>query len=344
MPKKEIIVIGTSAGGVEALKRLVAAMPEGLGASIFVVQHTSRNSPGILAEILDRAGDLRAVNPSDQQEILPGVIYVAPPDHHLLLEHNGHVRIMRGPKENGFRPAVDPLFRSAARAFGPRVVGVVLTGGLDDGTAGLLAIKRRGGTAVVQDPKDAFDPSMPLNALRHVRVDYCLPLAEIPLLLVRLATEPAEEEGAYPVTDDLDVEVKIAREDKATDAGVMKLGEPSIFTCPECHGTLLELKKDDFLSYRCHTGHAFSPGSLLAELTQNIENSLWTAIRSIQESVMLLRRLAEQVNGGEQKTSTEMLLQKAEEAERRADLVRQVVMHHEKQGSGAGGQESGRDT
>jgi two-component system chemotaxis response regulator CheB len=292
--------------------------------------HVAPDSPAILHEILAREGDLPALSARDWEEIRMGHIYVAPPDRHLILDPSGYTRLTKGPKENRFRPAVDPLFRSAARAFGPRVVGVVLTGGLDDGTAGLLAIKQRGGLAVVQDPDDALAPSMPLNAMRHIAVDYCLPLVEVAPLLARLSSKPAEEEGAYPVSEELDIEVKIAQEDKALDAGVMKLGELSPFTCPECHGTLLQMKEGNFLRFRCHTGHAFSASSLLAELTDNVEDTLWTAVRSLQESTMLMRHLAQHLGGNGEGAMAELFLQKAQEAERRADLVRQAVMGHDK--------------
>jgi two-component system chemotaxis response regulator CheB len=330
MPNRDIIVIGASAGGIEALRLLVRALPKNLQAAIFIVVHTAPDGPGVLHEILAYEGCLPSVSARDWEDIRMGHIYVAPPDRHLLLDPSGYTRLTKGPKENRFRPAVDPLFRSAARAFGSRVVGVVLTGGLDDGTAGLLAIKQCGGLAVVQDPDDALAPSRPLNAVKHVPVDYCLPLAEIAPLLVRLSGEPAAQEGAYPVSEELDIEVKIAKEDKALDAGVMKLGQPSPFTCPECHGTLLQMKEGNFLRFRCHTGHAFSINSLLAELANNVEETLWTAIRSIQESTMLMRHLAQHLSAGGEGAMAELFLQKAQEAERQADLVRQAVISHEK--------------
>ena len=338
--RKDIIVVGASAGGVEALQKLVGALPRKFPASMFIVQHMAPQSPSVLALILDRAGEVPVVEADDHMEIKPGRIYVAPPDHHLLIEPGGYLRTTRGPKENRFRPAVDPLFRSAARAYGPRVIGIVLTGGLDDGTAGLWAIKRRGGLAVVQDPEEALATSMPLNAMRYVKIDYCLPLTEMAPLLVRLASEPAEEEGAYPMSDEMEIEVNIARETNAKEAGVMKLGEKSIFTCPECHGALLEMKEGDRYRFRCHTGHAFSISSLLAELTENIEHSLWNSIRSIEESTMLMRHLAEHLNGSEPQEMIEMLQQKAQEAQRRADLVRRAAMSHDKLSEGKVEQET----
>lgn len=255
MPKKDIIVIGASAGGIEALRLIVRDLPKDFAASIFVVLHTAPQSPGILDQILARAGSLPATNATDKEQIQPGRMYVAPPDHHLLIEP-GIVRVTKGPKENRFRPAIDPLFRSAAQAYGARVVGLILTGGLDDGTAGLRAVKQLGGTAIVQDPEDAVAPSMPASARRYVEVDYCLPLVEIAAQLVRLTGTPAEEKGAAQVQDGMEIETKIAKEDEAIGVGVRNLGKPSSYACPECHGVLLQLKEVDRIRFRCHTGHA----------------------------------------------------------------------------------------
>src|SRR5438270_410467 len=235
MPGHDIVVVGASAGGVEALETLVRTLPPGLPAAIFVVLHVPAQSPSFLPVILSRSGLLETVQASDGLEIKHGHIYVAPPDHHMLVER-GHVQVVRGPKENRHRPAVDPLFRSAARAYGPRVVGVVLTGALDDGTAGLLAVKRRGGIAVVQDPSNALYPGMPRSALENIAVDYSLPLSDIGLLLRRLVYEPAEEEGAYSVSEDMEMETKLAEMDIDTLNSSKPVGTPSGFSCPEFGG------------------------------------------------------------------------------------------------------------
>ena len=329
MPK-DIIVVGASTGGIEALKMLVGALPKDFAASIFIVVHTSPHSPGILAAILERAGDLAAVAVKYRERIRPGVIYVPPPDHHLLLEP-GVALTTRGPRENRFRPAVDPLFRSAAQVYGPRVVGVILTGGLDDGTAGLWAVKKLGGTAIVQDPKDALVDSMPRNALQHVSVDYCLPLSEIAPLLVRLTGKgaAAQEEGTYQVPEEFEIEVNIAREEVALDAGVLKLGEPSNYACPECHGVLLQLKEAGRMRFRCHTGHAYSVDSLIAEISEGVDEALWNAVRAIEEHILLMRHLAEHARANENGTTAEHFLRRAQAAERRADLLRQASMKHE---------------
>jgi two-component system chemotaxis response regulator CheB len=195
LPGHDIIVIGASSGGIESLIEVVAGLPQDLSAAIFVVLHVSPQSKSELPAILSRAGPLPAAHAKDDETIAPGRIYVAPPDLHLLL-NSERVRLVRGPKENNTRPAVDPLFRSAALAFGPRVVGVVLSGSLDDGTAGLIAVKKRGGVAIVQDPADAVFPDMPRNAMEAVDVDHCLPKSEIAAVLARLSREPAKKEVA----------------------------------------------------------------------------------------------------------------------------------------------------
>jgi two-component system chemotaxis response regulator CheB len=323
--EKDIVVIGASAGGIEALRSLVARLPRNFRASIFVVTHTSPESPGVLATILERAGPLPALCVRDSAPIQPGRIYVPAPDHHLLVQP-GYARATRGPRENRFRPAVDPLFRSAAQTYGPRVIGVILTGGLDDGTAGLAAVKKLGGTAVVQDPADALFPSMPQSAVKHVTVDHCVPLADIPALLVRLTRERAEDQGAFKVPENIRIEVDIAKEDNALDAGIMKLGEPSIYACPECHGVLLKIPGEgkERPRFRCHTGHAYSVESLLADMQEKTEDSLWSAVRAIEEHVLLLRHLAEHVQ--DHTGTAEELRRRADQVQHNAELVRRAVL------------------
>lgn len=329
MSRRDIIVIGASSGGIEALKALVARFPPDFKAAIFVTLHVAPYSLGILPDILEHSGPLPAANAQDMEPIEPGRIYVAPPDRHLILDPSGRVRITRGPRENRFRPAIDPMFRSAAHAFGPRVVGVVLTGWLDDGTAGLWAIKERGGTTIVQHPDDAFAPAMPLNAIKHVEVNHIVPLKQIAPLLVRVAETQAAEEGVSPVSEEMEIEVKIAREDGALESGIMKWGEPSVYACPECHGVLLQLKEGGNLRFRCHTGHAYSVDSLLAEFGEKTEETLWSAIRAIEEGVLLMRDLAQHFGERHSSTDAEALLRKADESQQRAELVRRAVMNHD---------------
>jgi two-component system chemotaxis response regulator CheB len=318
---------GASAGGIEALRELVAALPADFPAPICVVMHTSPQSPGILDSILLRAGRLAANNARDRERLAPGQIYVAPPNCHLLVEP-GIVRVTRGPRENRFRPAIDPLFRSAAQVFGPAAIGVVLTGNLDDGTAGLWAIKQLGGTAIVQGPDDALFPSMPATALQHVRVDYSLPLAQIGPMLVQLTAAPVVEPADSPVSRSLEVEVKIAKEQNPLAAGLSEVFTPSTFTCPECHGVLMELEEGHRIRFRCHTGHAYSLDSLVAAVSEGIEDSLWIAIRALEEGEMLMRRVADHL-ATHSADAARPLTERADEARRQSDMIRRIVWDRE---------------
>jgi two-component system chemotaxis response regulator CheB len=330
MPLKDIVVVGASAGGVEALRLMVGALPETYKGSIFVVLHVGSVCESSLDRVLDRAGPLPAQRARNREEFKPGHIYVAPADHHLLLEENGQMRLTRGPRENRFRPAIDPLFRSAAFSFGPRVVGVILSGYLDDGTAGLWAVKERGGTAIVQSPETAIGTSMPLNALKHVPVDYTLEPAKIALILVELALTPATQEGVKPMSKQMEAEVKIAREDNALESGILEWGEASLYACPECHGVLLQLKEGSNIRFRCHTGHAYSVETLLSEFNQKTEEILWNALRSIEETVLLLKRMASHLSQHRHNEAADALLQEAKDAQARADRIRDVVFQQGK--------------
>jgi two-component system chemotaxis response regulator CheB len=326
--KPDIIVIGASAGGLKVFEIIVSQLPSNLPAAVFILWHISPDYPSLLPEILAKSTPLPVKHASGKEPIRPGHIYVAPPDHHMLVEW-GNVRLSRGPKENRFRPAIDVLFRSAAHSYGQRVIGVVLSGSLDDGAAGLFAIKERGGIAVVQDPYDALHSSMPKAALKAVEVDYCVPSIEIGALLGHLVNKAIPLQEVNPVSEKMDVEVGIAREDNGLDMGIMKLGELSPYTCPECHGVLLQLKEGSLLRFRCHTGHAYSLNTLLAEVTQSIEESLWDGIRTIEASEMLMTHTAKHLREMNEHEAADLLLQKAEDAKRRGNLVRQALMSNE---------------
>lgn len=330
MDKRNIIVIGASAGGFEALKQLVSDLPEDLDASVFIVWHISPDVRGILPQVLNRAGRLKTAHAVDGEPILPGRIYVAPPDHHLLIE-NGHVRVTRGPKENRFRPAIDPLFRSAAIAYGARVIGVVLSGALDDGTAGLWAIKQQGGLTIVQEPSDAEVSSMPLNAIHAVKVDHIIPVAEMGALLTELTKEQVSLQNGKKIDDEkrTQMEVRVAMEDKSISESIFEYGNPTPYTCPECHGVLVALHEGGRIRFRCHTGHAFSADSLLAGITENIEETLWNAVRSIEEGMLLLNHMGDHFAEINQPQIAAMYFKKASEAKRHADLVRVAVFDTE---------------
>lgn len=290
----DIVVIGASAGGLRPLRALVAALPEGYGGAIFVVVHTDPEADSHLADILTRSGPVPARLASDGQPIVPGHIHVAPPDFHLLLEA-GVMRVLRGPRENRHRPAVDPLFRSAGWLYGPRVVGVLLSGNLDDGTAGLWAVKSCGGTTVVQEPDEAQSPGMPTNALRFNRVDHRLRAADIGALLARrdrAREAPPAEPAAMPGR--VGVENALTLAPMADRSTMDRLGMLSPFTCPSCGGALWELEEPGgHLHYRCHTGHAVTQAGLLIEQGSAVEDRLYRALRAVQEKAMALRRLAD---------------------------------------------------
>jgi two-component system chemotaxis response regulator CheB len=285
---RDIIVVGASAGGVDALRTMVAGLPADLPAAVFVVLHVGEASR--LVPILDRAGPLPVASAASGEPFERGHVYVAPPGKHLLL-HNDHMLLRRGPRENLARPAIDPLFRSAAATFGSRVIGVVLSGALSDGTAGLRAIKRCGGVAVVQDPADAMVVSMPLNALRFVDVDHVVPTAGLAPLLGTLARQKAGPTPEIPL--DIRLETAIAAQELADMRIDDMLGKPSRFTCPECHGALWEIEDGKMLRYRCHVGHAFTADAVLTSQTDEIDRLLGTLLRSHQERAALTRRMAE---------------------------------------------------
>ena len=334
MNSKNIIVIGASAGGFEALKELVSGIPADFQASIFVVWHMSPDVLGVLPQVFSRMETLPAAHAFDQEVIEDGRIYVAPPDRHLLIDA-GRVRVTRGPKENRFRPAVDPLFRSAAYHYGPDVIGVILSGALDDGTSGLWTIKHRGGITIVQDPRDAEVPSMPENAIREVEIDHTLPVSEIPGLLVSLIDDKSRNPRAAPAPSHeqeaelLRREIGIAAEHTLLETGIMDLGDLTPYTCPDCHGVLSAVIEGPTKRFRCHTGHAFTSDSLLATVTEDIENSLWNAIRGVDESIILLNHMGDHFADVNQPRLAALYFQKANEARDRNKVIRSTVFRHE---------------
>lgn len=325
---RRIVVIGASAGGLEPLLEIVKVLPSGLPAAVFVVQHTTPDNPGYLADILSSRGVLPARYPAHGERFSDSMIHVAPPDYHLMLDADRKLIVVKGPKENRTRPAIDPLFRSAALHYGAAVVGIVLSGSLDDGVSGLHAIKTCGGTAIVQDPRDAVVDSMPRQALRYVSVDYIKPAAEIGALIAALATQPlpVSEEIVVAMREEMEAELRAAQGQSSADE-LLKLGDPSLLTCPECHGALVRLRDSRPTRYRCHTGHAFTAESLLTELNRTTEESFWGTVRSLQETAMLLGHLAGHL---ESSISDSVLLkQHAQLAEERARAVKRVSAEHE---------------
>jgi two-component system chemotaxis response regulator CheB len=288
---RDIVVVGASAGGVEALREVVRHLPENLGATIFVVLHLPPSGTSVLPQILRRVGRLKAVHAQDGERFERGCIYIAPPDQHMRFA-DGHVTLDRGPKENGHRPAVDPMFRSAAETFGGRVAGVVLSGVLDDGAAGLVAIKNRGGTTLVQSAGDAMYPTMPAAALEAIgEPDVTGTARELAEAIAGLAGRPPN--GPRPTAvPNLPVETEPLIEVERGASEQPQRGGPSGFTCPECHGALWETQEGNLARFRCRTGHEFSPESLVAEQSDHVERALWAALRALEEKAAMLRRMS----------------------------------------------------
>ncbi|MFC4637548.1 chemotaxis protein CheB [Deinococcus hohokamensis] len=293
MNAQPIVVIGGSAGALGGLLEIVRQLPRDFPAAVLVVIHVSPDYPSRLPALLNAAGPLEARTARSGERPMPGCIYVAPPDHHLLCQDSG-LLVSRGPKENRARPSIDVLFRSAAYTHGPQVTGVLLSGMLDDGTSGLWTIKHLGGHAIVQHPEEAEHPSMPLSAVRRVEVDEILPVRGIGPSLLRMVRGP-EQRGEGDMSDQerrrVGVEVGVAAEDNAFGSGILGLGPMSTFTCPECHGVMVRLEENGHLRFRCHTGHAFTAAALLSELRESVEATLWSAVRVMDENVMLLEHL-----------------------------------------------------
>jgi two-component system chemotaxis response regulator CheB len=322
MAAHDIIVIGSSAGGVEALTMLCSHLPKDLPAAIFIAQHVSPTSRSVLPQLLGRAGKLPVSHAVDGATITSGTICVAPPDYHLLLENDQTV-LRRGPHENRTRPAIDPLFRSAAIAYGPRVIGVILTGVLDDGTAGLAAIKCCGGLSVVQDPMDAAWPDMPRSALERDHADYVVGLAELPDLLVRLCREPAGP--VLPVPPGLIAEARIAAQEAPLPEHLSRLGHPSHITCPQCGGVLNEVVEAGSVRFRCQIGHAFTAEGLVAAQNDELERALESAARMHRDRVVLLRRLQQMSTARSLWHTAERWRAGAEESERAANLIGEAI-------------------
>lgn len=314
---RDIVCIGGSAGGLPPLRDLASALPADLPAAVFVVTHMGADNPGVLASLLQAKSRLRVEMPADGQPIAHGRVYVARPDFHLLVKRD-RIGVVRGPRENGFRPAVDPLFRTAARAYGARAIGIVLSGGLDDGAAGLLAIRRAGGTTIVQDPEDAQVPQMPLNALAQLEPDFVLETRSMAATVVDLCREPLRN-FAPPADDDCADPAEFIADALRTGA----FNRPaSPFSCPECEGVLWERAGEG--GYRCHVGHGFTPQSLLAAKDMTLERALWTSLRILEENVALRRRMVDRVER-HFPGLVERYRADADEAERHADVVRKLL-------------------
>lgn len=302
-PRRGLVVIGASAGGVETLKDVVAGLPAALPAAVCVVLHIAPSSPSALAQILGRAGPLPCRPAEDRDPLREGTIMVAPPDHHLVVE-DGVVRLSVGPRENGHRPSVDVLFRSAAAVWHERVIGVILSGTRDDGAAGLAAIKAGGGATIVQDPDEAMYPGMPSSALAHVAVDAVVPSA----LIAQTVCAMVRGEDPGPGTGN--GETVRASEGKTVTS-----------VCPECGGVLTEEHPAGVPQWECHVGHRYSSRSLADAQGVRVEQALWTAVRMLRDRSALLKRMADHAEARQQPRSARRFRNQARDASDQADVV-----------------------
>lgn len=329
MPAYDAVVIGTSAGGVAALIQVIGALPASFPLSIFIVIHVTNQAPSLMPEILTREGEIPAVHPQDMERIEKGKIYLAPPNHHLLIRDK-HIELSKGAKVNHSRPSIDRLFISAAHAYNQRLIGVVLTGMLDDGSLGLAEIKRYGGTTIVQEPTEALFPQMPLNAIRASDCDYVLTLDEISKTLIRLV-EQAEAEQTVAMNSQEYDESRQLDNSYETDPSrhgeeVYEKGKPSVYGCPDCGGVLAEMDKNGILHYVCRIGHTYSVEWLLTLQSEAIEKAFWTALRGLEESASFARHLAQQANGNTPQAKEQQYLDSAIEYERQAEILRNLLL------------------
>lgn len=328
---RDLIVIGASAGGIEALQHLLAGLPADIPASVLIVLHTAGRSSSMLPQIFGRATALKTSHPEDGERLRRGHVYIAPPDFHMLVQGN-HIRVLQGPRENLHRPAIDPLFRSAAVSAGARVIGVVLSGMLDDGTSGLMVVRAHGGVPIVQDPLTATFSSMPRHALEQVPQATVLPLEQIPAEIMRLVreelpepAEPAQHPGSLEEKETRLLELEMPQIESEE-----RPGRPSAFACPDCGGVLWELEENGFLRFRCRVGHAFTARNLSVEQQHAIETALWSAPRALEESAALYKRLVDRATRSRQEQSATRFQERAENTEQNARVLREfLVQVHE---------------
>jgi two-component system chemotaxis response regulator CheB len=322
MVKKDIVVIGGSAGSHAVLRQIVSDLPADLPASVFIATHVPAGGSTLLPEVLSHATEMRVVAAIDGAPIEQGCIYVAVPDHHLLVI-DGTIRLGDGPRENMTRPSIDPLFRSAALSYGSRTVGVVLSGLLNDGASGLGAVKACGGTALVQHPLDAHADQMPLAALETVDVDQVVAASELGKILAQIVLQTAEDGHDCP--DSLQLEVQIAAGGRVGADVIVKVATPSALTCPDCDGVLSEMRDEQPLRYRCQIGHAVT-AEILESRAQDVHDALTVALRIMEERVTLVTRMAEDARRTHRSTVAELYEARSEEYGRYAEVLRQAAV------------------
>ena len=335
MAGRDIIVVGCSAGGIEALTTLVRGLPSGFPASLFVVCHLPTGVRSALPEILSREGALLASHAGDDEPFYPGHIYLAPPDRHLLLAPDRKVRLSRAARENRHRPAVDPLFRSAARYYGDRVIGLILSGALSDGVAGMLAVRAGGGLALVQDPADALVAGMPRGTLEVAGADHIARAAELAPLLTSLVRQ-AIPDRSDPMTDPDELMQEIVEQDMDRQSRDGRHGEVSVFTCPECGGALWQVRRHEMIQFRCHVGHVYNGDVLLSEQSEALEAALWTAVRTFREKSILAIQLANRARAEGNVDAAARFDEQARQASRYGSLIRQYLLGDDGDDPGAG--------
>ncbi|HEX8594434.1 MAG TPA: chemotaxis protein CheB [Pseudomonas sp.] len=325
---RNIVVIGASAGGVEALQCLFRSLPPELPAVFLVVLHIPPYTPSALSSVLSRVTSMPVLSVIEDQALKAGRVYVASADHHLVVVDGG-LRVTRGPKECRSRPAIDVLFRSASVIHEERVIGVVLSGALDDGTAGLWAIKDRNGLAMVQDPGEAGHSSMPKSAIQHVAVDFIGTVKELASEIAKQVHTQIAPKNAHPANERHLIESGISINGNGLGTGVMGLGNISNYTCPDCHGVLVQIKEGSILRFRCHTGHAFSVKALIADVNEAIDKGLWDTLRAVEERIMLLRQMADLAEDDGNADDAERYRTQASRAEERLIPLRELVLDPE---------------
>lgn len=328
MAHRDIIAIGASAGGIDALRYLASALPARFDAAILVAMHLAEDFPSGLEQVLTRSGVLPARFAQGGEKIENGQIYIAPPRWHLLLNADQRLELGRGPRENRARPAIDPMFRSVALCCGPRAIGVVLSGMLGDGAAGLLALKQCGGVTVVQEPADAAFSEMPMQALQRTRPDHVAALAALPALLKKLVQQPAGK--PVPVPDRLRFEVEIARSGRSKMSEMDRIGRRSVLACPDCHGVMWEIDEGELVRYRCHVGHAYTAESMRSAIDENLARALGSALRALDERVAIAEKLRDSAAANQHRKSVELWQHRVDEAQREADIIRESLINLER--------------
>jgi two-component system chemotaxis response regulator CheB len=328
MPHRDIVAIGASAGGVEALQHLMSKLPASFEAAVLVTVHLAEDYPSSLDKILSRSGPLPAHFASSGEALQTGQIFIAPPQRHLVLADGDRLDLGHGPRENNARPAIDPMFRSVALCCGSRGIGVVLSGLLGDGAAGLLALKQQGGVTVVQEPSDATFAEMPSTALQRANPDHVVPLERLPELLAKLVQQPS----GHPVSasERLRFEVEIAKNGHYSMANMDKIGRRSVLACPDCHGVMWEIEEGNLVRYRCHVGHAHTAESMRYALDENLTRALAAALRALDERVALAEKLRDKAIESQHKLSVDLWQRRVEETQRDAEIIRESIMRRDR--------------